>query len=533
MGLGEKKARTIGAAVTSAVLLVLSLLDSEMIPLVGGMFPTGMLTLVSGVLFLLCAWLCREVLVEGVDQLTNKTPNESTLAACAALFTLADGVTLLLSNLRAESLPFFAPCALVLTCHFAGMYLTQSANAQACRVAASVDQPYLVTQDPNVLGGKPSYRKWLSHPRGFGSQIRTTPEGILGFRRLVPVLLVACVCLSLITTVAHRQPRLVFWSLSALFTASSTLGVPLAFSLGFHLVGRKLAKVGAALAGWPGVASGRGCRSVLLQDYDIYPPGTVTLTNAQVFSNLAMERVVSYTASLIKASGSGLTFLFDKILQAQKGGYFNVEKLTLQDNGLIGLCQGQQVMVGNSDFMSRMGVSLPTGIKSKDAIFCAVGGSAVGFFALRYTLHPTILPALRALFAHHIDPVLVTRDFNLSPQRLRLRGRLPVDQLTFPDLQRRVVLSTPGQTHGGTIAAVLCREGLAPYSQAVIGSKRLRWTTRFSSLLSMVGACLGVFLTATLSSSAAMGAMCAWSLSAFLLLWLVPVVVLGVWSSRY
>ena len=74
-------------------------------------------------------------------------------------------------------------------------------------------------RDPNVLGGRTAFRKWLGVPKGFGSQIRTTSQAEARFRRLTPVLLVACFCLSLVTTVAHHQPNLIFWSLSALFTA--------------------------------------------------------------------------------------------------------------------------------------------------------------------------------------------------------------------------------------------------------------------------------------------------------------------------
>jgi hypothetical protein len=108
-----------------------------------------------------------------------------------------------------------------------------------------------------------------------------------------------------------------------------------------------------------------------------------------------------------------------------------------------------------------------------------------------------------------------------------------MEGLTFPDLQRRVALSGSNHPHGSPIAAVLCREGLAPYAQATVASKRLRRAGRLNSFISTVSACVGVFLAATLSSAGALGAMCAWHLSAFLLLWLVPVLALSLWASKY
>lgn len=532
-GLSAIKGKAIGAALVTGFLLVLALVESGLLLFLDGVFPEELFLPVGMAGFLVVAVLCGEVLKEGLVQLTNKAPNGDTLALFASVFALADGVSLLAFDLRENTLPFFAPCALVLTFHLVGHYCTRSARYRACRVASSVAQPYVVTQDPNILSNQPAFRKWIGIPRGFGSQIRTMSEGEFRFQRLTPVLMVACVVLSLITTVAHHQPELAFWSLSALFCAAATLGVSLTFSLPMRILGRKLDKAGVALAGWPGAVAGKGCKAALLQDYDIYPPGTITLMTARPFGNWNMERMTSYAASVVRASGSGLAYLFDRTLRNERGSYLQVEKLILQENGIIGVIQGQQVLVGNSDFMTRQGITLPQGIRAKDAVFCVVDKEVAGMFVLNYNMHPSILPALRTLFAHKFHPVLATRDFNLNPQRLRLRGRLPVDQISFPDLQRRVTLSGPNQVHSSSLVAVLCKEGLPPFAQAVAGAKRIRWASRLAGWFVNISAVIGVFLTATLSSAGALSSMCAWNLSLFLLLWLVPVLLISLWTAQY
>ena len=220
-------------------------------------------------------------------------------------------------------------------------------------------------------------------------------------------------------------------------------------------------------------------------------------------------------------------------LRAEGSSYLPIDKIVMQDTGLIGQCQDQQILVGNSDFMSRQGIALPPGIKAKDAVFCAVDRELVGMFVLRYTLHPSILPSLQTMIAHRISPVMATRDFNLTPHRLRLWGRLSVDQITFPDLQRRVVLSGPRQIHGTTLVAVLCREGVAPFSQALVASQRIRRAAAFSQWFVHIGACVGVVITAALSSAGALTAMSPWNLSLFLLLWFVPVLMLSLWTTQY
>lgn len=76
-------------------------------------------------------------------------------------------------------------------------------------------------------------------------------------------------------------------------------------------------------------------------------------------------------------------------------------------------------------------------------------------------------------------------------------------------------------------------EGIAPFSQALIGAKRIRRAAAFSSFFVNFSACVGVVLTASLSSAGALGAMCAWHLSLFLLLWLVPVLLISLWTTQY
>lgn len=533
VGLKPLKNKTIGAAVLAVALLVLAFLDTGILSFLTDLVPEDILLYASLGGFVVCCALAWDVLKDGLVQLTNFTPGSSTLALFAAAFTLADGVTMVLTPLRESAVPFFAPCALVLLFQLIGQYCDRASKFQACRTASSVARPYVVTQDPDVLAGKTGFRKWLGLPKGFGSQIRTTSQADERFQKLTPVLMTACVCLALLTTVAHHQPKLVLWSLSALFTASATLGASLTLSFPLQILGSKLATLGVALAGWPGIAAAKGCRAALLTDNDLYPPGTVTLANSKPLSNLPMDRVVAYTASAIRASGSGLSYLFDKLLRSEGAKYLPIEKILLQDNGLIAQTQGQQILVGNSDFMSKQGIALPTGIKYKNTVFCAVDRELIGMFGVRYALHTTIVPSLQSLLGHRIAPVLVTRDFNINPKRMRFSDRLNKDSLTYPDLQRRVTLSGPNQAHGQTIVAVLCREGMAPFTLALIAAKRVRRAAGLSSFFVRLSACVGVILTATLSSAGALGAMSAWHMALFLLLWFVPVLLLSLWTEQY
>ena len=141
---------------------------------------------------------------------------------------------------------------------------------------------------------------------------------------------------------------------------------------------------------------------------------------------------------------------------------------------------------------------------------------------MSYSLHDTIFPALEELMREKIGPVLATRDFNLIPAMLHQRFKLAADKMDFPPVERRRELSDEEQPHSDILTAVLCREGVAPYSEAVVGAARLRRAVRTAAVLACLGAVAGLLLAFYLTF------VCSYaSLSAANLL-VIPLVVCGV-----
>ena len=117
---------------------------------------------------------------------------------------------------------------------------------------------------------------------------------------------------------------------------------------------------------------------------------------------------------------------------------------------------------------------------------------------------------------------MATRDFNLIPAMLRQRFKLPVDKMEFPPVERRVELSGEEQSHSDILTAVLCREGVAPYSEAVVGAARLRRAVRTSAVLACLGALAGLLLAFYLTFVCSYSSLSAVNLLVFLVMWLVP-----------
>ena len=478
--------------------------------------------------------LSLDVLWAGLRRALRGRVEMDTLAALSVLFTLADALTLSLSQDREGQLPYAAAALAGLFFLLHGSYHKRCGLRLSCRTAASAAEPYILTLDEGKWNGRDTYCKWSGVPNGFGSQVQMDDGAQRIYRVVCPLLLLACLLFSLLASYGLDKPQHLLWCLSATFTASAAFGGALVYGRPFHKLARRLASSGAALAGWPGTAqSGKGDR-ILLTDGDLFPPGYVELNGIKVFGDWSIERVVGYTATLIRDSGSGLTKLFHDLLRAQGSIFRKAEHLCCYEGGgLSATIRGDQVLVGSAAFMKLMEVELPQGLHVKNAVFCAIEGELAGIFALNYTLPDMVFPSLEALMREKVGPVLATRDFNLIPAMLHQRFKLAADKMDFPPVERRRELSDPDQPHSSTITAVLCREGLLPYGESVVAAKRLRWSTRFGAVLTCLGSCVGVLLAYYLTSVDAYGSLSPLNLLVFLLFWLAPVWFLTSWTARY
>ena len=478
--------------------------------------------------------LSYDVLLTGLTRAFRMKVGMDTLCALSALATLADGVILALYVPQADRLPYSVVVLAGLFLLLHGTYHKRCGLRLSCRTAAASANPYRVTLDEGKWNGRNTYTKWSGDHQGFGSQIQTDDGAQRIFSRFCPLLLLADVLLALLATVGVGHPENIPWALSALFTITAAFGGGLAYGRSFHKVARRLAQSGAALAGWPGISASRRGDRVLITDTDLFPPGYVELNGYKVMSGYPTERVVAYTATLIRDSGSGLTRPFHDQLRALGGIMRNADRLCCYEGGgLSANIRGDQVLVGSASFMNLMEISLPQGLNVKSAAFCAINGELAGIFALNYTLPDTVFPALEELIESGIGPVLATRDFNLIPSMLHQRFKLAANRMDFPPVERRRELSDPEQSHSDTLSALLCREGLFPFAEAIAAAKRLRLAARAGALLCCGGSLLGLLLATYLVSVGAYTSLSPLSLLVYMLIWLTPVWFLSDWAHRY
>ena len=473
-----------------------------------------------------------DALARGLFRLIRLEFGMDTLLVFAAAATLADALTMYRLDPREGQMPYCAAVILGIFLLMRGVRRKRRAQRLACRTAASAAHPYLVTLDEGRWSGRDTYAKWSGEPIGFGRQMQAADGAERIFFRVCPLLFLACLLLSLAASVGHGAPERLLWCLSATLTASTSLSGALCYALPWLTLTQRLSRSGAAIAGWDGVTA-TGGSGILLTDTDFFPPGCVSLNGIKIFGDFPVDKVVSDTATLIRDSGSGLDKIFHDLLRAQGCVYRRASELTVYEGGLSAVIRNQQVLVGSAAFMGLMEITLPQGLHVKNAVFCAIDGELAGIFALNYTLHGNLEPSLNSLIRNRVTPIMATRDFNLIPAMLRQRFKLPVDRMEFPPVERRLELSSEEQSHSDILTAVLCREGVAPYSEAVVGAARLRRAVRTAAVLACLGALAGLVLAFYLTFVGSYSSLSASNLLVFLVMWLVPTPLIAGMVNRY
>ncbi len=485
----------------------------------------------AGVLLIVGA-LCYDILWLGIKNLAYLRPGAETLMTFAWAFTMADALTAGLLEERMNCLPCVAVTALGLSLHLWGYQAHRKADRLTAKAAAQARTPYVVTLDENKWSGRPAYTKWSGSSVGFGSQMQLPDAGQRTYRIAGPLLLLACLLCSVMASVGQSVPGRFLWAASSIFTAASPWSALLAYGLPYKKLAARLNRVGAALAGWMGASRSRQ-GGIIMTDVDLFPPGSVKVAQIKVFGGVATEKAVAYTATLLRVLNCGLTRPFHDLLRTQGAFYREVSGVRPHEGGISGIIRNQEVLVGTASFMHLMKVPMPQGLNVKNAVFCSISGQLAGMFLLEYKMSTEVNPALSSLMRADVNPILATRDFNLIPALLGQKFRLPVDKMEFPPVERRLELSKADQEHDEIPIALLCREGLTAYSDAVVGARRLRSAARLSLLFTVLSAVIGVALTFYLTAVGGYTSLTPMVFLVFMALWLVPELFIANWVNQF
>ena len=446
------------------------------------------------------------------------------LSMLLCLVTLLDTALYAFLPARAAlSLPLPVLGAMSVYCALLGESLRLHGMYDTFRIAAIGNAPYIVT----VTAGGAAKRVGL--PGGFSNSARANDPYSRWQSVLLPVFLAAAVVFGVLSTLETKQNALLAWNLSVMLASANLLAFPMVCALPLKRTAARLAKSGSAVAGFSGADAIRRSNCVILTDGDLFPPGTVTLGGLKVFGEES-GKVISYAATMAHASESGLSRLFDNLLASDGGFREQGEDVDFyEEGGVGGRIHGETVLFGTAGFMRKRGVNLPRNLGLKTGVFLSVDGTLIAVFAVKYMPAENVDWALHALHHSRITPVLAVRDGNITPALLKRKFGTDA-RAVYPKLSTRLALSERG---GGRPYALLMREGLMPYAEVVLGSKRLCASARRCTVLAFLAATASMLLAFYLTFVGAYSVLTPFSLLIYVLLWSLSALVDALLSDRY
>jgi len=472
------------------------------------------------------ALLCRAVFGEAFCALKRKRVVSEQLCVLAALASLADcGLCIFLPG-RTAVPPYGSVVCLSLVFAQWGDCRKSRAMYDTFRAVAMDDEPpYLVTDTE-----RGACKQQGSIPGFYTTALRDDAATVLQ-TVLLPLVLVGTIVFAGLSSLGQGRGADFLLNWSALLAAGTTFCLPLCWGLPFSKLARHLQRAGCAVAGWAGAERISRRRCMILTDADLFPPGTIQLNGIKIFGE-ERRKVMSYAASLARLSGSGLERVFDGLLRGELGRYTEMEDFRFyEEGGWSATVRGESVFMGTVSFMRKMEVRIPATINLKTGVFLAIDRQIAAVFAVKYNPAENVDVALRMMRSSHIVPVLASRDPNITPALLKRKFHKSV-RVDYPDLASRVALSE-AERDRDLPRALLFREGLMPFAETVVGSRRLCRTVRKAAVLSLLGSLLGTLLTFYLVMQGAYALLSPLLLELFLLLWTLPVLLYTDWAGRY
>ena len=495
-----------------------------------GLVPENRLKLViftQVLAMLVSALMGSNQMLDGLAELLRGRFTINTLLSITFGACCADAV-FCLQELR---IPFCAAFSLQVAMALWARYqrrTTEMAQMDTLRKAVRL---HALVKEPDYHEGKPGILRTHGDVDDFmdNYDVPSGPEKLQSGYAFI--CLFACIGIAVFAGVLHGV------SLGVQVLSTSLLvAVPASFyvtlSRPMAILEKRLHMVGTVLCGWQGVQGLCGKAAFPLKDEDIFPVGSTKLNGVKFYGDRDPDQVVSYTTSLICASGSGLIPLFRQLLSSRDGSEQTVMNFqNYGDGGIGGEVCGEPVLLGGLHFLQDMGVEIPEGTMVNSAVYAAIDGQLCAVFAISYAKMRSAAGGLVALCGYRkLTPVLTGGDFMVTDGLLRAKFGINTRRMAFPDRESRQLLRERQADPQATGLAFATRDELVSYAYAVTGSRALRTASRLGVAFHLAGGVLGMLIMLALSYLGAVELLSPTHIFLYQLVLMVPGLLFTEWT---
>ena len=467
-----------------------------------------------------------DVIGAGFYNLVTGKADRASLVALANMAAILHCMTFLVAHWGAV-LPYSSICILLLYAAMREEKNRCAGRARAYKAVTLHETPMGVYYHHDTTDhARRTVKTRMSDRTDFQRELER-PDATERFARAyAPIMLAASIVLAVVVSLVRQDMSNFFWALSAMLTIACPLPILCAFGRAYYHVARRLLSEGAALAGGQAAFRVRKARRAVIGDSDLFPGGTITITEVRAHSGYTPEKLLSYAVAITDGYGMEISKLLAEALREQYGRPARATNIKVYDmGGLSGEIGADTVLVGTAAYMARMGMPVQAPKKGRDVetgIYVVINGQPAGVIQLTYHSNAQTFSALQALLRLKVTPELATRDFNISPEMVQKMFETRRGRIGEIAADRVAAVTSSAYTMGDRVCAILSRDGIVPFAQVHQSADKLSGAMRSNLILGAVGGVCGLLLMFYLAFTGHPEAVTPRNVLLYLILWYIP-----------
>ena len=293
----------------------------------------------------------------------------------------------------------------------------------------------------------------------------------------------------------------------------------------------RLHMVGTVICGWEGVKDLCGKAAFALRDMDLFPLGSTKFNGVKFYGDRSPDEVVSYTASVMLASGGGLVPAFRQLLKSRNAPAYRVENFQQYDGGIGADVQGESVLLGTLNFLQDMGVDIPEGTTVSQAVYAAIDGQFCAVYAISYAKMRSASAGLVTLCSYRKLTLLKKPgDFMLTESFLSSKFNIKSSRIRFLSREESVGLDQFRPDPNEPVLALTTRDELISTAYAITGARALQQSTRLGMAIHLTGGILGLIIMLVLGYLGSVELLTPTNILLYQLIWALPGLLVTEWT---
>lgn len=308
----------------------------------------------------------------------------------------------------------------------------------------------------------------------------------------------------------------------------------LAVNIPMYDLCKKLLPTGAMLSGYPSVKQFCDSTAVMIDANELFPADSVFLDGIKTFEDYNTDESLLCGIAILKEAKNPIAKVFERVVDETDGDLPEVESVLYEDElGLVGWVNGERILVGNRELMTKYSVETPSieyedkYIQSgKQVTYVARAGRLIAMFVTHYIADSILMPELHRAEANGISILVHSTDCNITNDLICSLYNVFYRTVKVLPTGLSTVLKECKSTFEETSRAYLITNGkTSAFLKAVSGSVHIKRNISLSIVIQLISVVLGVLLTATLALYAGVGVLGTLEVLIYSLFWGVATLV--------